>query len=553
MAFAVLACVLMIANRVPAEAFVPWSWVASSMIIGVFLFTTIVWWRTHPDETEVALAVDERLDLDERLSTALAVGSKDDPFARAAVLDAVAVASDPRTKERTKRLFAVQPPAGWWWSPSLVLVAVIAQWLPQMDLFSRDIVEARDVTPVVRVEVEQHIEDVIAAIDENDELREALREELRGLTPDTPDADRDASAEDVRRTAVKKVTDLNRRLHEIIEGERGKTMEAIESSLKGLELPDRDSAARPLAEALARGDFEKAKRALRELVERAENGEMTEAEQQNLERDLQKLAKQIQQAAAAQEQLKDALRQAGMNEQLANDPQALEQALQNDQNLNEQQKQQVRQQSQAAQQCRNSMQGLGDAMQQMAQGLQQGQPGQSDQQAQQQLGEMEQLQAMLQQAEAASNACQGGAQQIGQGLGMAKQGQQGQGNGDGQQAGMQGQMPGGHANQRGSGRGGRAPIAPTPTNTVLKKVKVETDPTGDVIAKQFFQAEEFERGESRAAVASVMLGTVESYDEAVDDAMIPKLYENVHKHYFGEMKKILDEAAKSTESSSEEP
>ncbi|MCA9295074.1 MAG: hypothetical protein KC983_01130 [Phycisphaerales bacterium] len=552
--FASIAFVLMLFNRTTAEPFVPWMWVIPSMMVLTLAIAGIFWMRSRMPERSVALAVDDRLELNERLSTALAVERQDDPFARAAVQDAVQAAVDPRNRERTRRLFAVRPPAGWWWSPLIVLATCVSQWLPQMNLYEPTaVVPAAAEGRLIRAEVEERVEDVMAVIEENEALKQALGEDFSGMSVPTTKDDPMRSPEEIRRNALKKVTDLNRKLNDIVEGEKGKAMDAIEQSLKSLELPERDSPARDMAESLARADFAKAAEAMKEMLDKIKNGEMTQDEQDKLAEQLQDVAEQLQQMAEKQQQLKDALKQAGLNEQLANDPAALQQAIQNNPNLNEQQKQQLQQQAQAGQQAQQMLEGLGQACQQMGQNMQQGmgdQLGQAGQQMGQQLGNMEQLEQMLKQAQAAMNECQGGAQQLGQGLGMGNPGQQGDGQGQGQgqamQPGMQAGAQGGQGGmgQQGQGSGGKAPVAPTPTRTVIKKANVETDPTGDVIAKQFFWTEDVERGESRAAVADVVLGKVEGYDEALSEAQIPKVYEETHKHYFGEVKKILNNASK---------
>ncbi|MEM7228620.1 MAG: hypothetical protein AAF432_07375 [Planctomycetota bacterium] len=543
-------------NRTPAEPIVPWVWVLPIVAFIALVVILVVWMRSRFTERHVAVEVDERLDLDERLSTALQLEQSNDPFARAAVDDAVQVARDPRNQEKAKRFFAIKAPAGWWCAPLVILLALMAQRIPQLNLFERDAAPPQSEVSQVAARVEQTVNSLVEAIEEN----EALKNELAGLDdantkasePAEPDPLR--SPEEIRRDAIKKVTDLKRKLNDILDGEKAKTMEALDEALKGMELPDRTSESRALAEALARGDFENAAKAAQDMVNQMANGEMSPEQQEKVAKQLEDIAQQLQNMAQQQQALKDALEQAGLDPQLADNPEALKQELENNQNLNEQQKQQLQQQQQAQQQAQQMCEGLGQAMQQMAQGMQngqQGQAGQAGQQMQQQLNDMEQLDQMLKQAQAAMNQCQGGAQDLGQGLGLGQQGQPGQGQGQqgqgqGQMAGMQGGM-----GQQGQGQGGRAPVAPTPTKTVLQKTDVETDPTGDIIAKQFFQSDEINRGESRSAVADVVLGKITGYDEAVEEAQIPKVYEGVHKHYFGEVKKILDDARNDSDNDSD--
>ena len=92
-----------IADRLPAVPFVPWTWVWPVAGGLALLASAAVWMQRRADQLEVAIAVDDRLHLKERLSTALACVDRDDPFARAAIEDAVVRDACVREEAQGKR------------------------------------------------------------------------------------------------------------------------------------------------------------------------------------------------------------------------------------------------------------------------------------------------------------------------------------------------------------------------------------------------------------------------------------------------------------------
>jgi hypothetical protein len=522
---AALALVLIAADRAGSTSFVPWTWVVPATVGVGLVIALALWWRRRRDEMQVALAVDERLELRDKLSTALYCDGRQDPFAQAAIEDAVTVARDPRIRERTKRGFGVTAPRGWWVSPLLVLAAFMVSLLNPLDLFSREAEETRE-SELVRAKqaADGTVEAVVREIRNNPQLNEDLKDMLGELSNDGYDPDALQNPDEIKREAIKKVSEINKRLEDILDGEKGKTADAINETLRQLKAPQ-DGAAKDLADALSKGDFTAASKALHELTENINNGSMTEQQKQQAAAQLQDIANQLQQLANQQKQLEQALQQAGLDPQLANNPQALQQALQDSPNLNQQQIQQLQQMAQAQQAAAKMCQGLGQACQQMAQAMQQGQPGQMGegaQQAGQQLSQMEQLQQLLQQAQAAANACQGQAQGLGQGLGMGGRGP-GMGN-------------------RGQGSGGNAPIAPTPWRTKIVKADVNTDPNGDIIARMLVDGPQYV-GESRKTATQVVTEIIEGYDEAQVEEPLPRKYDEANKHFYGELPKLVEARA----------
>ena len=521
----ILVIVLIAVERVTAAPFWPWPWLGPALAVLALLVAARMWSRRRRTVLQIAVEVDQRLDLREKLSTALHVADRDDPFARAAIEDAVSAARDPKTREQVRRRFTVESPARAWLTPLIAVIAVGAWFLPQ-DLFASDQEPEVALAETFR-QRDDAIEAVIRPILNSPELRDELSDLLGDLAQDATDPDALRTRQDVRRDAIKKLTDLNKRLDEIINGPKGKTADAIDNILKQLKTP-RDGPGKELAEALAAGDFKAAQEALAKLAEDIRNGNLTDEQKRQLARQMKDVGQQLQQLAQQQQQLQDALRQAGLDPQLAQNPQALQQAIANNPNLNQQQKQQLQQMAQAQQAAQQMAQGLGQGLNQMAQGLQQGQlnPGGK---LGEQLNALEAMQQLLQQARAASGACQGQAQGLGQGLAM-QQWQQGR---------QQGAF-----GPRGRGAGGKAPISPTPTGMRLVHSPSQTTP-GDIIARQFIDGPVIV-GESNAQLRAVAAAVSEGFDEAQGDDQVPRKYWEAHMHYFGELKKRIEAREQST-------
>jgi hypothetical protein len=530
---ALLALLLVVVDRL-GQPFVPWRWVIPGLVIIALAVAAARWSRRRLSELQVALAVDDRLQLDEKLSTALHCEGRDDPFAQAALEDAVGVASKPSTRELTRRTLAVRAPAGWWLSPLLALAALMLSLLSPLDLFNREIEDDQSPDLVeARHAADQTVEAVVQAIEDRPELSRELADLLGDLASDSAEPGDAMRPEEVRRDAIKKVSEINKRLEDLMSGEKGKTADALERALSQLKTPQ-DGEGRELADALAKGDFKGAQQALENLMEKLQNGQMNAEQQEQLAKQLEALAKQLEALAKQQQQLEQALQQAGLDPQLAQNPQALQQALQNNPNLNQQQMQQLQQMAQAQQAAAQMCQGLGQACQQMAQGMGQGQMGQMGQGAQQmadQLNQMEQLQMMLDQAQAAANACQGQCQGLGQGLAL---------------------KPGGAFGKRGQGAGGRAPLAPTPYGNRKVKANIKTDAETDIIARMLIEGPQIV-GESRKPARQMIAELIESFDDAQAEENLPRKYNEAIMHYFGELRELTEAMEPAAAGPAEEP
>ena len=525
---------------------VAWWMPVSGIAVLVLVVSMLIGWNLGRDRVSVAVAVDSRLGLEDRFSTAVQVEDRDDPFAVAAVADAARVASDPGIKARVVTAFRPDAPHGWWLA-SILLVLLVGVWtiIPQVDLFGDEegaeavaLLEARDQTRA-------QVEEIIASVQQDGDG--ALAPEIQKALADLSDSefaadpdDPEMTPEEVRRDALRRVGSLEQKMQEILDGEEAQLDETLRDSLSDLkagELEDAD--ARELAEALEAGDFSQALEAFDRLGDKIESGEMTDDEKARLERELEALAEEMERLADDAAALEDALRQAGLDGDLARDPEALQKAMENT-SMSESRRKAIEDMINSQSAASETLEKLAKSMQQMAQ---QGQPGQQQQgeqgqqgaEGQQTLGELEQVQQMLQQARATQGQCQNAGEKMGSGLSQWASNLPAQGEGQGQGQGA-GQGKGGFG-QRGAGGQGDAPIAPTPSGSVDQRETVENR-GGDIIAREMIEGEVVV-GESKAALQRIADRIAKGEEEGVGDDPVPPHLRDVHRHYFGEVEKRI--------------
>ncbi len=545
--------VVVLERVVPAlQGRVEW-WIVGAALAGAAVVAALAWWMAgRRSRLSVAMEVDERLSLREALSTALLCRGRSDAFALAAVEDAERLAGDPALKPRLAREFAVRAPRRWWVGPCLALGAAgVGLWVPYSTLFEDEQVVIDETQRVEVKQIEATVEESIAeaakklGVDKK-ELEEALEEgrpmsEDAESLPETPD--------EVRKEAFKTLSALTEQVEKAMASDQAKALEALSEQLAQLKADANDSAATELAKALQSGDFSKAKEALEELQKKMESGETSAEEKQALADQLNRLGEQLNQLAQQNQQLQEALKQAGMDPNLANNPQALQQALQQAQNLSEAQKQQLQQMAQAQQQAAQACENMGQCMQGMASQMagQQGMQGQMGEMGEmsaamegmmETLSQMEMTQMQMQELSAMLTELSGQCQGMGQGMGLCQG--MGQGQGISQNAAMQawiqnnmgGRGPG--MGNRGQGAGGYGTRFATPMGFTPTKANVNNQ-GGPIIGSQFVESSQLLRGESAATFQAMIDVAHSRYQEELDNNFIPAPYRPAVQHFFGDL------------------
>ncbi|HSU67372.1 MAG TPA: hypothetical protein VLJ39_10905 [Tepidisphaeraceae bacterium] len=481
-----------------------WFWIGLGVTFAISIAYAI--WR-RPSDKQVAVAIDEKLLLKEKFSTALYFRPSPDPFAMAAVSDAEATAD----KVNLQRKFPVQIPKAGLGTLGAFIVVFLTAWLvPTLDLFG--IEQSRVAQSEAAKQNDKQARDAIRrAIADIDSAPKAVAER-----PDIQLAKRDLLAmrgkptldpEAAKGTAQKAVESVQKAIKEKIdENQKFAVTQQDLKEFKGIE-PASDETG-PMADAqrsLAAGKLDQA---VEDLSKAVNNFDKMDKKQQQKAADqtkkmataLQKMAndpnvqkqvqKQMQNMGANQQQIKQMqnLMQQAANGNAQAQQQINQMAKQLAQQMNQNGKASPQQQRQNAQQVQNALQqlqskvntqvnaqqlaqsaqALAQAMQQSAQGGQpgqakqggqaqmanKGQPGQQQgnkpgqqqgngQQQQQMANAAKQMQQQLQQMQAVANDQQQVAAGQQQNGGGQDGNQPGQGGQQGQQGNGQGNQPGG--------------------------------------------------------------------------------------------------------------
>ena len=562
------------------------AWLLLAAIVMLAVAALAGWLRVRSrmrSEADVALELDARIRSGERLSTALALaadeGAASDPFARAAIADAVAFAGDPMLAGRTREAFPLQATGRWWIAPALLGLTIVA-WMtvPQREAATPqtkdDVVRAaeRKQTPE-----EKRLEELVKQVERSPELAAKLDAELESARRTLDEGARGPvrSPEEAARESLRRMAEMEQRLAEVSDSKESKASRELQDALAKLELPKDQNAARELAEALKQGDFEAAKKAVAELQKAAAASDLSKEDREKLAKSLEDTAKQLDSLAKDPSKLAEALKSAGMDPALANNPAALQQAIAQSKDLNESQKQSIQKMAQSIKDAQQQLGQMSQKMDQMAQQCknpgqegqqakgQQGEQGQKGQQGDQQgqqgqqpgdpgkqgdggkegdamsqmLDKAETERQMAKAADEAGGKCQGGGDSMSESdadsaLRASSESEQGKSGGTGKKQGS------GNGRQEGASGGDRK-IRETAFGTKFQKEKGPKQ-DGDVIARQLV-AGQSPTGESRVGLEQVAGTIAAGYEKGSDEDPVPAHLRDVHKQYFGDLRKKFDE------------
>lgn len=537
----------------------PWPAMASIAAAAVLLLGLAVAFFRRPTGPELAEEVDRRAGLRETISTAVLIQKETDAWSRAVVESASRRARGVSLREA----IPIEPPRTWW-VPIALLALLGGMWfLPRYDLSG--VLAEREAAREEEREMQLAAADVRAKEKALEEIlsRAGVELEDEGETSageEAADEQRPPrSADDVRRAAIKKLTNRTEQLRKLAENEQAQQLEQLKENLARLKTPGPG----PLSEfgrSLARGNFKDAREQLEQAAEQIASGEMSDEEKKQAERQLRSLKDQLEQLAQNQDELREKLEQLGLDQQqaqrLSENPEAMQQALEQMQGLSEEQKQQLQQLAQNQQAAGQAMQGMAGAMGQMAQGMQSpqglGGEGQSAMEALgSQLGGMEMAEADLNTIQQALGEASSQLGEIGQSLCEG-------GNGIGDTPGgsnRRGRFREGSSQtlSEGSGGAGRGSGGGNPEDTpgdyVLKREKASvTTGDGPIIGSTVVYGAQV-RGESKAQFGeAVTSGAVQAAD-AIETKRVPREYHDAVRHYFGR----LEAAARSEQAQSSTP
>ncbi|MGD9688414.1 MAG: hypothetical protein AB7K52_04400 [Phycisphaerales bacterium] len=513
---------------------------APAAVLGASLLWTLI---TYPRTQAIARRVDEGANLKDSISTALSVQGMTDPWCQTVVESAVAKARG----VDVSRAVPVEAPRAWPLPMTAALACVVVWLLPlPADVLGR--LQAKEKTEQQRKEVvAAKVEAKVAMSKIEDAMKkfdpEAAKDlGLKDLDKKDPEA---TTPEEIRRAAIKRVESMQDKLEQLrSQSDAAQTADALKDMLK--QLKNSPGPMEDVVKAMAKGDMGQALEELRKLEEKMASGQMSDSQKEQLGKQLSNLKGQLEKLAQSQKSLEDKLRQAGLDPKLAGDPEALRKALEQNENLSEEQKQALSKAAKAQECAGESCQSMAQAMGKMATKMgQQGQgeqgEGSEGQQGMQELSEsmseMEMMMAEAQQMDAAMSEAQHQLKQLCEGMGQCQNPGMGQcqnglmdkpwSPGDNQ---AQGNRRGGH----GQAQGGSNTEEVADENWTKRKVSPKTG-QGPIIGSTLIQGEQV-KGESTATFAAVAEAADANASEALENNVIPREYHDVVKHYFGRLK-----------------
>lgn len=403
---------------------------AGVCVVASFVYAMV----RRPTAQDAAVAIDEKLNLKEKFSTALYVRPIKDPFAQAAVRDAELTADNVQLQRQFPLAF---PKVGYGAICAFALAFILGLWVPPRQAAVQAMTQKKAAPEQEQAQARRAIEKAIAVAETapkyvNEDAK--LKNEIAGLNELLKNRKFDDPIH-AKHKAEEVLQDVQQALADEAEKAQRTALEQkkVFSPNFGDAKDYQSDEGKKVDQDLAKGDF---KNAANDVAKMAENFEKkSEEEKAKSAEDMKKLAEKLAQAAndpKVQDQIQKQLQQMGATQQQAQQmAQQMQQAAQGD--------------TKAQQQLAQAAQQMQQQVQQQIQQLQQ-QAQQGNQQAQQQLAQaqqqLKQMQQAMQQAQAQANAQQQ-AQQMSQAAQQMAQAMQQQAQAQQQQAqaqnGQQGQ------------------------------------------------------------------------------------------------------------------
>ncbi|MFZ9915825.1 MAG: hypothetical protein ACO3IB_10900, partial [Phycisphaerales bacterium] len=169
------------------------------------------------DDATVALRIDARLGLEERLTTALALEKSSDSYARAAVADAIEVSSKPDMPSKVRRAFPVRTPAHLFWALAAVAAAVAGHvWLPRYQWPEREEPKAELAALEAKAATTESLERVKQEVESAKALPQEIRDQIAGLAKNAESRVQDGeTAEETKREAIRRMSEVQKKLDEL--------------------------------------------------------------------------------------------------------------------------------------------------------------------------------------------------------------------------------------------------------------------------------------------------------------------------------------------------
>ncbi len=339
-------------DRWPGGPRVDWwamAWCALAMGVLWFMWS---WWKSRATPLEGAIVLDEALETGEALSTSLATPSTSSDLAAAAVhAEAGRRAASIDGRRGPAAAVPVKTPEGWWWGLLLMVPAVALLFFEPLP--SRQAVADEGVDlATARSDAEASVAMVQAQLKQSPELVADMDLEM-----DWDAVTQSDDPAEIRRDALRQMTELSRRLNAYQDSAATRRTEAVRQQLKQAAPGAGEGMAGAIRRAMASGDME----AMAETIERARYaGTAEDAEA------LRALAEDVRTSADDRAAVSDALRGAGLDPALADAPDTLTDAINDAAHLSMQQKEDLQQLAETTTQATQTMDELADELDDVA-------------------------------------------------------------------------------------------------------------------------------------------------------------------------------------------
>lgn len=542
-------------------------WPSAAAAAGLAAVITVVGTiLSRVDRVQAAVAIDQSAGLKERLSTAMTCGAQSarDPFAHAAVSDAERVAA----KIHVPTHLPYRAPRLWPWSMATVLTAVlIGLFLQPLHLFAnvdpadpeklrKDREEKRQLT----IEVNKRLNKINEMARNNPRLNDIASDPEALKMPDEPLE----TPDDVRREALKRIEKIADKFGNKRDSDEMNALKEMKRMLAKLNPQQGKDPGSKLSQALASGDFQKAKRALdemKELMDKAAKSSDPKDRQAaaEMKKRLDTLAAKLYKAGDQKQLQKDLEKKAGMSaedakkllEQLAKmDPKAMQKELQKrlgDSGMSQQQIKKMAQKMAANKQAQQALKSLGQSLAQCAGAMQQedgssssgggsslGSSAMAD--AAGQLSNMEMAQQMMNELEASLAELDDLRDSVCEGTGPGMKPSDKIGN----QGPQYGRAYGSRIGKE------RAAHSYKPT-----KVKAQIR-GGQIIAQMYIDGPQI-KGEALAEATEALNASERDVTDPIDRDDVPRQYERVTREYFERLANVIGKKVKPKSESKPDP
>lgn len=497
-----------------------WAWLGGSTAVAM-LFSAAIAILTAPSLAKVASEVDSRFGLCERLSSVVSLPSheRETPMGQALVEDALRRAEPLDVGDR----FTLSPTRlGWLPALPAAMVALAmfigpavatntaSELTPELVSQTNQVKTAAE---MLKRKIQQQREQAEeSGLKEAEDFFKKLEANLDKLAT-RPSMD--------QKDAMIAMNDIKKQLEQRCE-ELG-TPDQMKTALSKME-DIQSGPASSVVKAMQKGDFTEAQKLAKELADKLRDGNLNEKEQQELQKQMEQVRNQLNEAAEKNERAKKQLQQ------------QIDQAKQDGRNDDAAKMQQQMEQLEAQGAQMQQMQQMADAMNQAAQSMQEGKTGEAADALEKMAEQLGDMQAEMQQLEDLKDTIEDFAQTkeqmkcsscAGQGCSQCKDGN---GNGNNQKNGGQGGS--GYGRGVGKGDGEEEDID---AGTYDSQVRGEPKAGRGVIAG--FADGANRKGVSRQEIKDAVLGAINDKSDPLENQTLPRVERDHTREYFDRLRK----------------